>query len=247
MKIPLISPEDERYPPIVHRLFQVEYIEVIGDMIVGEQSLRAIQRKFKEMGDPVSINSVRVFREAYRKEVVKKAKVTEYLQESTIAELVNKRKKYHEDDHADQMKNDLDYIDRFLDIAYQNLTLQFEQVGPDMDIAFSDVFKAIELKDKLTDGHLGGMTKTGIDELQEITELKYITIIKYLISIVPKEKQADVLYTIDVLEEEFYKATPYYKEFLMTRGISDKEIERKLLQAKEEKLLKAKNDEKKKS
>lgn len=157
----------------------------------------------------------------------------EFIEKSTVAKLIKKQEEdIKEDSSVNKLKNDLE----FLDMVIQTGTDQLKTLIADNDymISVQEVFKAIELKDKLTDGALEGYTEFGIKNLQKVTENKYIELINYMFKYIPDDKRNELISELEGIEEEYYKTTDYYEYYLRNIGKSEAEIQRKLKELENE-------------
>lgn len=157
----------------------------------------------------------------------------EFIEKSTVAKLIKKQEEdIKEGSSVNKLKNDLE----FLDMVIQTGTDQLKTLIADNDymISVQEVFKAIELKDKLTDGALEGYTEFGIKNLQKVTENKYIELINYMFKYIPDDKRNELISELEGIEEEYYKTTDYYEYYLRNIGKSEAEIQRKLKELENE-------------
>ena len=122
-----------------------------------------------------------------------------------------------------RLRNEIDALNRIIDMGYSSLDKYEGKVLP-----ISVLMQAIKLKNELTDGYYMGLTEYGIQQLQELEKQKYDVIFDLLMNYIPEELHEKVKDEISVTEEEFYKRSDYYEEYLKASGLPDEEVLRKL-------------------
>lgn len=137
-----------------------------------------------------------------------------------------------------KLRNEIDALDRIIDMGYSSLD-KYE--GKPMPISI--LMQAIKLKNDLTDGYFMGLTEYGIQQLQELEKQKYDVIFDLMMNYIPDEMREQVKDEIAITEEEFYKHSDYYSEYLKASGLSDEEIQRKLREWEKEQEKESESDE----
>lgn len=203
------------------------FIDDVNKMIDLNASLGEVKKYLDSKGFIISKNYIGKYRQIKKTLSVEEQNIDKFIEKSPVAKLIEKQEKDLANGSAiNKLKNDLEFLDMVIQSGsdqLKNMIAENEYI-----ITVDNVFKAIELKDKLTDGALKGFTEFGIKNLQEITENKYMELLKYTMKYVPKDKQADLLSELEDVEEDFYKATDYYEDYLRSIGKSEKEIQKKL-------------------
>lgn len=78
-------------------------------------------------------------------------------------------------------------------------------------VSIQDTIKAIDMKNKLTDGAHGGLTGYGLDQLRELEEAKFGAIIQVMMRYLPEDKLEEVQEAIEIAERDFYSTyAPQY-------------------------------------
>lgn len=212
----------QKIPPVVRKLSTQTWTRQLNKCVDEGMSLQAIVDFCREKGFRTSKNSITKYKEFYKGKTTEKANLNIYLNNSKISDLAFNKKKDTPLSKSDKLKSDFEYMDLVIQQGAANLIRKIDE-GKEI-IKPADVFKAIELKDKLTEGMGLGLTEHGIAYLQEVTEEKYILIINHLFSYIAKSKQQQVLEEIDELERDFYKQTDYYEDYLRSKNYTEKEI-----------------------
>lgn len=120
---------------------------------------------------------------------------------------------------TNKLRSELDALDKVIQSGYDTLTKYADQ-----PIAPRIMMEAIKLKYVLTDGNNGFLTNYGLEELKQIEQEKFKLIIEHLLNYIPENKRKEALDKIDSIEEEYYKKTAYYKEYLKAKGLKEDEI-----------------------
>lgn len=158
----------------------------------------------------------------------------DFIGKSPVSKLIeSQEKEMQEGSQSNKLKSDLEFLDMVIQTGSDQLKTLIKE--NDYLITIENVFEAIKLKDKLTDGALGGYTNFGIKNLQEITENKYMALIRLMFNYIPTDKKEAALKDLELAEEDYYKQTDYYEEYLRSIGASEKEIQKKLKELKNEK------------
>lgn len=124
----------------------------------------------------------------------------------------------------DKLRSEIDALDLIIQGGFNTL-----KDWTDRPIMPNVLMAAIKLKNDLTDGNHGFLTNFGMEHLRDIEAAKYSLIINHLISYIPRNKQKKAIAKIAEIEEEYYKSTDYYEEYLRTSGeYSEEQIEQKL-------------------
>jgi hypothetical protein len=86
----------------------------------------------------------------------------------------------------------------------------------------------------LTDGYFGGLTDYGIQQLTLLEKQKYEMLIDILMKFIPEELREQATQEVAIAEEEYYKRSEYYADYLRASGLTEKEIAIKLKELEEE-------------
>lgn len=131
---------------------------------------------------------------------------------------------------AEKLKSEIDALDKIIQGGYNTL-LEWA----DRPIAPKTMMDAIKLKYELTDGNHGFLTNYGMEQLRSIEQNKYELLMQHLISYIPEDKRQEAIDRLEVLEDEYYRATPYYEEYLRSRGdLSENQIAERLKEVHQE-------------
>lgn len=210
-------------PPVIKKLLAQPWVRELNLYIDHGKSLQDIVDFCKEKGFKTSKDSISKYRKYYRSKDVEEHNLDIYFKQNKVSKLAFSQQEERTPlSKSDKLKSDFEYMDLVIQAGAKNLQRKLEE-GEDV-IKPADVFKAIELKDKLSEGMALGLTEHGIAYLQEITEEKYIRILNHMFNYIEPTKRNQVLDEIDEIEREFYKTTDYYEDYLRSKGYTEKEI-----------------------
>ena len=122
-----------------------------------------------------------------------------------------------------KLKNEIDALDRIISMGYDSLD---KWEGKPMPISI--LMQAIKLKNDLTDGYFNGLTSYGLEQLQLLEKQKYDLILDILMNFIPEEQREAATTAIEEAEEDFYKHSEYYADYLRASGLTEAEVQRKL-------------------
>lgn len=122
-----------------------------------------------------------------------------------------------------KLKSEIDALDQIIEKGYNSLaTLDDKPIAPKI------MMEAIKLKSELTGGSHQFLTKYGVQKLQEVQEGKYKVLMDHLISYIPLDQQEEAISHLSVLEDEYYRKTEYYEDYVNSLDISEAEKHHKL-------------------
>lgn len=217
----------KKIPPKIKELMRSPYIDNVNKMLDTKVSQLKIKEYLESEGFKISKAYIGMYKNIRNTLETENNNIDKFIDRAPIAEMIeNQEKELAPGSKTNKLKNDLE----FLDFVIQSGADQLKTLIAENDylITIDNVFDAIKLKDKLTDGALKGFTDFGIKNLQQITENKYMELLKSMFKHIPEENQSEVLKELEGVEEDFYKQTDYYEDYLRSIGLSEKEIQKKL-------------------
>lgn len=110
------------------------------------------------------------------------------------------------------LRSEIDALDLVIQKGYENL------VHMDAPIPVNLMMTAIKLKSELTGGYNGYLTNYGLEQLRDVEQKKYEVIIAHLLSFIPENKREQAAKSLETVEEEYYKGTEFYDEYLRAKG-----------------------------
>lgn len=190
-------------------------------------SLSEIKKYLDEQGFNISLTYLGRYRRIRKSYSAEENNLEDFINKAPVKKLIeDQEREIQSGSQTNKLKSDLEFLDMVIQSGSDQLKTLIKE--NDYLITIDNVFKAIELKDKLTDGALAGLTQFGIKNLQEITEKKYMQLLQSMFKYVPDSEKQKVLSELEEVEEEYYKGTDYYEDYLRNTGKTEKEIQKKL-------------------
>lgn len=203
------------------------YIDEVNRMIDIRTSLAKIKEYLDKQGFIISTQYLSKYRKIRKSLSAEENNLEDFINKAPVKKIIeDQEKEIQEGSQVNKLKSDLEFLDMVIQSGSDQLKTLIKE--NDYLITIENVFKAIELKDKLTDGALAGLTQFGIKNLQEITERKYMQLLQSMFKHVPDNEKQKVLSELEEVEEEYYKGTDYYEDYLRNTGKTEKEIQKKL-------------------
>lgn len=203
------------------------YIEEVNKMLDIPASIQSIKDYLDKQGFNISwsyLSKYRKIRQAYSAE---ETNLEDFIKKAPVKKLIeDQEKEIQSGSQVNKLKSDLEFLDMVIQSGSDQLKTLIKE--NDYLITIDNVFDAIKLKDKITDGALAGLTQFGIKNLQEVTEQKYMQLLQSMFKHVPDSEKQKVLSELEEVEEEYYKGTDYYEDYLRNIGKSEREIQKKL-------------------
>lgn len=223
----------KKIPPKIKLLMDSPYIDDVNKMIDVGTYISDIKRFLESKDFTISRQYISFYKNIRKNLAAEEENVDKFIQKSPVSKLIeDQEKSLKEGSSASKLKNDLEFLDMVIQTGTDQLKTMI--ANNDYMISIQEVFKAIELKDKLTDGALEGYTDFGIKNLQQMTENKYIELLEYMFKYIPDDDKSKLLNELEEVEEEYYKSTDYYEYYLRNIGKSEAEIQRKLKELDDE-------------
>lgn len=211
-----------------------KYAKQVNKMLDLGTSYPEIRKYLKSKDFNISETYIGKYKRIRQSLTAEENSLEEFINNSPVSKLIeSQEKEMQEGSESNKLKNDLEFLDMVIQTGSDQLKTLIKE--NDYLITIENVFEAIKLKDKLTDGALGGYTNFGIKNLQDITENKYMALIRLMFNYIPTDKKEAALKDLELAEEDYYKQTDYYEEYLRSIGASEKEIQKKLKELKNEK------------
>lgn len=190
-------------------------------------SLSEIKKYLDEKGFNISLTYLGRYRRIRKSYSAEENNLEDFINKAPVKKLIeDQEREIQSGSQTNKLKSDLEFLDMVIQSGSDQLKTLIKE--NDCLITIDNVFKAIELKDKLTDGALAGLTQFGIKNLQEITEKKYMQLLQSMFKYVPDNEKQKVLSELEEVEEDYYKGTDYYEDYLRNTGKTEKEIQKKL-------------------
>lgn len=203
------------------------YIDEVNRMVDLKSSIKDIRAYLEKQGFSISNDYISKYRKIRKSLSAEENNLEDFIKKAPVKKLIeDQEKEIQSGSQVNKLKSDIEFLDMVIQSGSDQLKTLIKE--NDYLITIDNVFKAIELKDKLTDGALAGLTQFGIKNLQEVTEQKYMQLLESMFKHVPDSEKQKVLSELEEVEEDYYKGTDYYEDYLRNIGKSEREIQKKL-------------------
>lgn len=123
-----------------------------------------------------------------------------------------------------QLKSEIDMLDEIINKGYQD----WREIFMAKPVTMAMTMSAIKMKNELTNSSHGFLTNYGMEQLRELEKQKYEVLIDLIMKYVPEELKEQVAQEVEAAEDEYYRNTEYYEEYLRARGYTDEEINQRI-------------------
>lgn len=192
----------------LEKLVHWEHIDEVNEMLLAGVTPRVVSEWCKDKGFSISHPKLYEYKEMLQTALAKQVTVERLmgigapkrspivLQSLGITEAKN------------MVKAEMEVLDLIIQKGYNALLM-----APEIKVA--DAMKAIEMKNKLTNGTHGGLTGFGLDQLRELEQAKFDAVIEVVSKYVPEDKLEELQEAVAEAERVFYqeKAPEYVDEY----------------------------------
>lgn len=107
-----------------------------------------------------------------------------------------------------KVRNEMEVLDLIIQRGFESLT-------KNRIITVTDTLKAIEMKNKLTQGSHAGLTEFGLEQVRELEDMKFAAILEVIKRYVPSEHWEEMDQTIADVEHAYYEVhgPEYVKQY----------------------------------
>jgi hypothetical protein len=190
----------------LEKLVKWEYVDEVNQMLLAGVSAHRVSDWCKERGFSISHPKLYEY-----KEILQTALTRQITVERLLGIGVPKRspivlQALGIESAKNLVKTEMEVLDGIIQRGFSALLASPE-------IKIGDALRAIELKNKLTQGAHGGLTGYGLDELREIENKKFEAIVGVVMKYLPEDKYEEIQAAIEDAEREFYQEhAPEYSE-----------------------------------
>lgn len=210
----------------IEKLLKWENREQVDTMLLQGMAPEKVSKWCKENGFNISKQKLYDYKEMIRKAATKRITVEELIGIGGDRRVPVVLEQLGMGNVQEIVKNEIEVLDAIVQIGFDNL----KTIG---NITPKDMLRAIELKDKITGGSMGGLTLYGIDQLRELEEKKFGAILQVVMKYLPEDKLEEIQEAIEIAEREFYR--DYAPEYL-------EQYDEQIAQMQQEELLNATGD-----
>lgn len=181
----------------LEKLVKWEHVDTVNEMLMSGVSPHEVSRWCKEHNFSISHPKLYEYKDMLQEAITRRITVERLLgigvpkrTPIVLQALGIQGVKQH-------VKNELEVLDSVIHLAMNALT-------NNPTIKIETALKAIELKNKLTDGKHAGLTNYGLDQLRELEQAKFNAMIQIVLKYVPEDKHEELESAIATAERNFY-------------------------------------------
>ena len=180
----------------LEKLVKWEHVDEVNEMLLNGISPHVVSDWCKDKGFSISHPKLYEYKEMLQTAIAKRITV-----ERLLGIGVPKRKPIilqalGIESAKDMVKNEMEVLDAIIQRG-------FNALAANPSIKIQDALRAIELKNKLTNGKHAGLTGYGLDHLREVEQAKFNALVEVVLKYLPEDK-------IDELQEAMAEAERNY-------------------------------------
>lgn len=181
----------------LERLVKWDHIDTVNEMIMAGISPKQVQVWCEERGFKISHPKLYEYKEILQTAVTKRITVERLLGIGVPKRTPIVLQALGIQGVKNMVKNELEVLDNIIHLGMAALS-----TSPTIKI--ETALKAIELKNKLTEGKHAGLTGYGLDQLRELEQAKFNAIVNVVLTYLPEDKHEELEAAIAKAEREFY-------------------------------------------
>lgn len=199
------EPKDNNEEPLetkfykLERLCKWEHVGSVNEMLVGGMSPHQVSKWCKERGFDISHPKLYEYKDMLLTAIQKSITVERLLGIGVPKRVPIVLQALGIQGVKKMVKNELEVLDMILHMGMANL----ENLSV-ASVKVETMLKAIEIKNKLTEGKHAGLTNYGLDQLRELEQAKFNAIISVVTKYIPEDKHEELEMAIAQAERDFY-------------------------------------------
>lgn len=204
-----------RSSPKLLELTKWEKIDKVNSMLDDGISPAKVCEWINKNGFSISVPLIYDYNKMRKQAIIEGIQVTKIINPIQRIPVINSKEKQteHYQDNRNKLKNELDALDHLIQKGYETLVAYEDRpVSPKL------MMEAISLKNNITKGNHMNLTDYGIEYLKELEQKKFQVVLETLLQFVPEDERNQAIEAIEQAEDEFYKDTEYYDEYLKAKG-----------------------------
>ncbi len=192
----------------LEKLVKWEHVEEVNEMLMQGVSPHRVSEWCKENGFTISHPKLYEYKALLQQAITKHITVERILGIGVPKRTPIVLQALGLTSSKNLVKNEMEVLDAIVQRGYDALT-----ASPTIKI--QDALRAIELKNKLTQGAHNGLTNYGLDQLRELEQAKFNAIVDVVLNYLPEEKHEELQEAIALAERTFYEeqAPEYLEEY----------------------------------
>jgi hypothetical protein len=192
----------------LEKLVKWEHVDEVNDMLMNGVSPHKVSEWCKEMGFTISHPKLYEYKALLQEAITKHITVERILGIGVPKRTPIVLQALGLTSAKNLVKNEMEVLDAIVQRGYDALTNS-------PTIKIQDALRAIELKNKLTQGQHAGLTGYGLDQLRELEQAKFQAIVEVVLQYLPEDKHDELQEAIAMAERTFYEeqAPEYLEEY----------------------------------
>ena len=200
-----------------------EYISQVNEMLDSGESPNAVCKWINKQGFKISTPLIYDYFKIRQQAVLNGVTMEKILGISINSNTASIKQGVEFKNKKSKLRKELDALDKIIDMGYSSL-----DKWENKPIPITILMQAIKLKNELTEGYYGGLTPYGMEQLTLLEKQKYEVITEVLMQFIPDDLKEKAIESMSIAEEEFYKESEFYEDYLRASGLTEDEIRRKL-------------------
>lgn len=181
----------------LERLCKWEHIGQVNEMIMSDISPKRVAEWCNENGFSISHPKMYEYKEILQSAVTKSITVERILGIGVPKRIPIVLQALGIQGVSKMVKNELEVLDTIIHLAMSAL-------NSNPTVKIETALKAIEIKNKITEGKHAGLTGYGLDQLRELEQAKFNAIVKVVLEYLPAERHEELEVAIAAAERDFY-------------------------------------------
>lgn len=182
----------------LEKLVKWQHVEEVNDMLMNGVSPHKVSDWCKEMGFNISHPKLYEYKALLTEAITKHITVERILGIGVPKRTPIVMQALGMTSSKSLVKNEMEVLDAIVQRGYDALA-----ASPTIKI--QDALRAIELKNKLTNGTHAGFTNYGLDQLRELETAKFQAIVDVVLTYLPEDKHDELQEAIASAERTFYE------------------------------------------
>ena len=195
----LNEPLESKYYKL-ERLCKWKHVAEVNEMLMSGISPHQVSRWCKEQGFSISHPKLYEYKEILQTAITKSITVERLLGIGTPKRTPIVLQALGIHGVKKMVKNELEILDMLIHMGMSTL-----ESLPNGAIKIDTVLKAIEIKNKLTEGKHAGLTGYGLDQLRELEQAKFNSMVAVVLQYLPEDKHEELEQAIAQAERDFYR------------------------------------------
>lgn len=195
----------------LERLCKWEHVAEVNEMLMSGVSPHKVSEWCKDKGFSISHPKLYEYKEYLQEAVTKQVTVERLLGIGIPKRTPISLMTLGITEAKNMVRNEMEVLDAIIQRGFTAL-----QASP--TVKLQDAMRAIELKQKLTDGKHAGLTGYGLDQLRALEQAKFQAIVQVVLQYLPEDKHEELEEAIAQAERSFYadQAPEYLEEYERT-------------------------------